>query len=142
MSFTTRICPHIWLSAQTNVVGVRCDTGTGNTVTIWSWVCSGMGMGLALPNPCNTVPVPMVLQVCTGILVPNFWSGEWSYDLVYLLTTTQSTTITPPTTAVSNCSRGGNVERGQRVSNHNGPNDAITSFGPTVSLFFHSFIFS
>jgi hypothetical protein len=67
------------------VHSLRCDMGTGNTVTIWSRVCSGMGMGLALPNPCDTIPVPMVLRVCTGIPVPNFRSGEWSYDLVYLL---------------------------------------------------------
>src|SRR3984885_2140166 len=74
-------------------------------------------MGLSLPNPCNTVPISTVSRVCMGILVPNIRSGEWSYDLVDSLTTLldytiqTTTTIAPPTAAMSNCSWGGNGEQ-------------------------------
>ena len=37
---------------------------------------TGMGMGSRSLYPSNTVPVSMVLCVCTSMLVPAFWSGE------------------------------------------------------------------
>ena len=42
----------------------------------------GYGYGIAVPMKNCTLT-----HGFTGILVPNFWSGEWSYDLVDSLTT-------------------------------------------------------
>ena len=47
--------------------------------------------GIAIPMQNHT----LMLQV-TGILVPNFWSGEGSYDLVDSLTTHFRTTQSRP----------------------------------------------
>src|ERR1700733_7522606 len=84
---------------------------------------------VSLPNPCNTIPVSTVSQVCTGILVPNIRSGEWSYDLVDSLTTLldytiqTTTTIAPPTAAVSNCSRATKPGMTTKRSRHDRKND-------------------
>ena len=58
----------------------------GNTVSIGSWVCLGMGMGLGLLYLGKTVPFTHGFM---GMPVPDFQSGEWSYDLVDSLTNTK-----------------------------------------------------
>src|SRR3984885_1557238 len=64
-----------------------------------------------------------------GILVPNIRSGEWSYDLVDSLTTLldytiqTTTTIAPPTAAVSNCSQATKPGMTTKRSRHDSKND-------------------
>ena len=54
--------------------------GTGNTVSIGSQV--QVGYGTAIPMENHTCSCGFM-----GIPVPNFWPGEWSYDLVDSLMT-------------------------------------------------------
>jgi hypothetical protein len=58
---------------------LRNSRGTGNTVSIGSRVCLGTGTGLGLPYLGKTVPFT---HGFTGMPVPDFRSGEWSYDFV------------------------------------------------------------
>jgi hypothetical protein len=55
---------------------LRHDMGMGNTMCIWKQVCSGTGTGSRLLYLGNTVPFSTVLQVCAGMPVLAFWSGE------------------------------------------------------------------
>ena len=107
-------------------IWLRHDRGMGNTMCFRSWVCMGTGTDMGLLYPCKTVPLP------TGLWVFRYWiSSQVSGHMTLLIhswhTFNSRSTTTPPTTAVSNCSWGGNREWGQQVSNHNDHNMAQTT---------------
>jgi hypothetical protein len=61
----------------------------GNTMCIWKWVHSEMGtlryryrFQIAVPGQYHTLS-----HSVTGMLVPRYWSGEWSLDIVDQLMT-------------------------------------------------------